>query len=491
MQGVKWAWHHEEMKRAAEMDEGIDPAAPVIQPFTPVNQPLTNSINPLQISSTATKLVERPTKKTKPVGNFSTVAGKSRKRKGTEIEKLDSVIVKAPKTSRVRRPRPSTSQKSLDKKDVRKAFQRTKPGETMADSKGTKVDDEFSHADDDEFPMSDLEDYFEVDCNGKEQRIANNSDVLICEDVEAIAQDHFADEDLDIELLNLSIPSDVDALEQDPFADEGLDIELVNLSILSDVEAPAQDPFADEDLDIELLNLSVPSLDCHNGHSSSLTQRTPPRSPVQKAPTLPYSSCKTAVRAKFIPDCREAPAIVTRMPLSPISSPNTTPHQISFASDGRSTPVFRPPFPASVLACSPVKGLSSKTVLRTCFRIGQALSAASSSLRNSIDAVIELYCCVKHSDREPNGYKQFFELEDLFKPDGSPILNAVYAIWKGVELWEIDSRAFLGDGGRGKMARVMGRMKRREGGQGWEMTVLNIWEATWEDVGVVKGIVCT
>ena len=403
MQGVKWAWHYEEMKTAAEMDEGIDQAAPVIQPFTPVNQPLTNSINPLQISSTTTKLVERPTKKTKPVGNSSKVAGKPRKRKGTEIEKLDSVIVKAPKTPRVRRPRLSDSQNSLNEKSVSKALQQTKPGETKADSKGTKVDGEISRTDDDEFPMSDLEDYFDVDCNGKEQCIANNSDVLIYEDVEDIAQD----------------------------------------------------PFADEDLDMELLNLSIPSLERNNDHSSSLKLRTPPRSPVQKALTLPYSSGKTAIRAKFIPNCREGLATVARKPLSPISSPNKPPSQISFESDGRPTPVIRPPFPASVLPRSPVTGLSTKTVLRTCFRIGQALSAASSSLRNSVDAVIELYCCVKSSDREPNGYKQFFDLEDLFKPDGSPVLNAVYAIWKGVELWEIDSSAFLGDRGRGKMARVM------------------------------------
>lgn len=309
--------------------------------------------------------------------------------------------------------------------------------EPKADSKGTNAVDEFSHKSDDEFPMSD-EDCFGIGRSENEQRLANGSDVLIFEDVEALAQD----------------------------------------------------PFADEDLDNELSNLSIPSLKRNYSESPPFMQRTPPRSPAQKAPTTPSTSDETAIRVKIDPDCREATATVARKPLSPISPPNTAPHQISLAPDGRPIPVIRPPFPASVLPRSPISGLSKSTVLRTCFRVGEALSAASRALRQSVDALIELYCRVKDSHREPNGYKQFFELEDLFKPDRSPTLNGVYAIWKGVELWDFDSRAFLGDKGRGKMARVIGRIKRGEGGKGWEMTVLSIWEASWSEVGVVKGIVC-
>ena len=508
------------------MDEQRDQDAPVIQGFTPINLPFRSGVDPSRKSNDATTLLERPEKKKKPVGKASTAACKPRKRNGTETAKPDSVTVNAPKRLRVRRSRspnfqveatspsfPVQAQGSepmgicsrtderqvmsqdedsvfdealdsipIDEMDASRSSRvlietadnedfinmtttesspakgvelwsssqrpqttsdnpRLNPSvEPKDESIGIYAIDKFSHINDDDSPMSDQEDCFEVDRNGEKQRISNTGDVLTYKDAEALAQDLFADEELDTELLNLSIPS----LKRD------------------------------------------------DGESPPLTQRTPPRSPAEKAPHTQYSSTsgKRVIRVKFIPKRREATAITASKPLSPISIPKTAPHQITFAPDGRPIPVVRPPFPASVLPRSPVTGLSPTTVLRTCLRIGEALNAASISLRNSVDALVELYCRIKYSDREPNGYKQFFEFVDLFNPDRSPVLNGVYAIWKGVELWDFDSRAFLGDKGRGKMARVLGRIKRGEGGKGWEFTVLSIWEATWEDVGVVKGIVC-
>ena len=59
-------------------------------------------------------------------------------------------------------------------------------------------------------------------------------------------------------------------------------------------------------------------------------------------------------------------------------------------------------------------------------------------------------------------------------------------------LWDVDSRAFIGEEGKGKMARVVGRIKRCErGGDGVEMVILSVWEVDWEDVEVAKGIVCS
>lgn len=55
----------------------------------------------------------------------------------------------------------------------------------------------------------------------------------------------------------------------------------------------------------------------------------------------------------------------------------------------------------------------------------------------------------------------------------------------------MDSKVFLGEEGRGKMARALGRIKKREQGGGCEMVVLSIWEVDWEDVGIAKGIVCS
>ena len=481
--------------------------APVTQGFTPINQP------PKAVAPTT--CFERPEQEKVSIGKASTVAPKPRKRRKSEITLSDLEIVKPPKRPRARRPRPSkvqeastgpfcpataqgseqtgirsrtdeprveprvTSQnedsifdealdslpineldasrsslelintadiagvKSSHAKDfdcLSSQMHQTTSVRPKDESSGVNAGSISSHMDDEGFPASDQEDCFEVDRHGKRQCIAKNSDVLIYENIETLPQD----------------------------------------------------PFADADLDIELSNIRIPSLKRNDVQPSPLTRRTrtPPTSPIPKAPITSHTSGQRVVRVKIISKGRETTATTVRKPLSPIPSPNTAPHQFLFGPDGSPIPVVRPPFPASVLPRSPVTGLSPTTVLRTCLRIGEALNAASSCLRNSVDALVELYCRIKYSDREPNGYKQYFEFVDLFKPDRSPILNGVYAVWKGVELWDFDSRAFLRDNGRGRIARVMGRIKRGEGGHVWEMTVLNIWEATWDDVGIVKGIVC-
>lgn len=167
------------------------------------------------------------------------------------------------------------------------------------------------------------------------------------------------------------------------------------------------------------------------------------------------------------------------------------PCSIQCSSDGNRLPFARPSFPKSILPRSPILGLSSATVLRTCFRIGEALNAATQASRSNTDAVIELYARVSTSSRDPNGgFKQHFQFVDLFTD--RPHLNATSIIWKGVGLWDQDSKVFLGEEGRGKMCRALGRIKKRDAwAGGCEMNVLSIWEVDWEDVGVAKGLVCS
>lgn len=252
----------------------------------------------------------------------------------------------------------------------------------------------------------------------------------------------------------------------------------------------AQDIFNDEELDAELLNLSTPASEHIHGQSPPFTQYPPPGPKLNWRPPTSYTPAKSAYKPNSSVQNSSPISTTIRTPFSK-TSPNIGPQSLSLSKDGKPLPFIRPPFPTAILPRSPITGLSPNTVLRICFRIGEAVNAASIALRNSKDAVIELYCRIKYSDRQPNGYKQFFELADLFAPEKPPFLNGVYAIWKGVGLWEHDSKAFLGEGGRGKMARVMGRIKRGEANKGWEMTILNVWEASWEDVGVVKGVVCS
>ncbi len=156
---------------------------------------------------------------------------------------------------------------------------------------------------------------------------------------------------------------------------------------------------------------------------------------------------------------------------------------------GTPKPFVRPPFPKRIRDRSPVSGLSAKTLLRTCFRVGEALNAGSAAARNGQDVLVELYARVNFSYREAEGWKQHFQFSDLFH-DRPPFLNGVYEKWRGVGLWDYDSSLFLGNDAKGRMCRCVGRIKRDDKTNAWILVVLNIWAAVWDDVAFVRGIVC-
>lgn len=229
------------------------------------------------------------------------------------------------------------------------------------------------------------------------------------------------------------------------------------------------DCFDDDDLEEALTDLTVIGSDV-------VQPQTPSTSPGKPStPKLQWMAPKTytQIRASQIP-----------------SSPTNVPHVVPFTKNVETLPFTRPSFPKAIRDRSPILGLHNRTVLRTCFRIGEALNAAATASRSNVDAIIELYARVVFSEREANGgLKQFFQFGDLFT-DKPPFLSGTYSLWKGVGLWNVDSRVFIGEKGTGKMARVMGRVKRRERG-GCEIIILSIWEADWEDVETAKGIVCS
>ncbi|KAI9666883.1 MAG: hypothetical protein M1831_001388 [Alyxoria varia] len=150
-------------------------------------------------------------------------------------------------------------------------------------------------------------------------------------------------------------------------------------------------------------------------------------------------------------------------------------------------PIVRPPFPAAVQDRSPVIGLAPTKVLRTCFRIGEALNVGSTTFRLGHDIVIELYACVSSSCRDKESGKQSFELRDIYHPDRPPYLKASYEGWKGVDLYESETSAFL-ENGRYRLCRCLGRMIKEKG---CVLEVVSIWEADWEDIEYVKGIMCS
>lgn len=155
---------------------------------------------------------------------------------------------------------------------------------------------------------------------------------------------------------------------------------------------------------------------------------------------------------------------------------------------GRPKPFARSPFPAAVQDRPFIPGLSSATRLRTCFRIGEAIRESSMATRCRRHNFIELYARVLYASREEEGFKQTFQFGDLFH-DRGPFLNGVCTSWKNSKVWDDDTKGFLGDHGNNKMARVTGKIERC--GSWWLMDVLSIWEASWDDVAHVKGIVCS
>lgn len=146
---------------------------------------------------------------------------------------------------------------------------------------------------------------------------------------------------------------------------------------------------------------------------------------------------------------------------------------------------MRAPFPSQILDRSPVIGVSANTVLRTCFRVGEALNTGCNAVRNNRDVALELYARVTSSWREPNSVKQHLVFTDLYN-DRPPYISGTYELWKGVELWDYDSSRFLVPLEGGRLCRCIGRMRRD--GSKWKLTVLHIWEATWEDIDYAAGI---
>jgi len=124
-------------------------------------------------------------------------------------------------------------------------------------------------------------------------------------------------------------------------------------------------------------------------------------------------------------------------------------------------------------------------ILRTCFRIGEALNNGCNAARVNRNLIIELYARVVCSTRHSEKPEQRFIFADLFH-NRPPFIEGTYAGWKGVELWEFDSAPFLGPNGRGRLCRCVARMKRD--GAAWSLSIVSIWEVTWDDIDYVHGI---
>ncbi|KXT07318.1 hypothetical protein AC578_449, partial [Pseudocercospora eumusae] len=153
-------------------------------------------------------------------------------------------------------------------------------------------------------------------------------------------------------------------------------------------------------------------------------------------------------------------------------------------SESSMQPIVRKPFQPAVLDRSPIFGASSAVLLRTCFRLGEALNVGSQAVRSGKNTIIELYARVTGSRRD--GRKQYFTFKDLYH-DKPPFCDGAYELWDQSHLWDLDSRPFLDASEDSSITcRAIGKMKREA--QKWKVDILGIWAADAADVDFAAGI---
>jgi hypothetical protein len=186
---------------------------------------------------------------------------------------------------------------------------------------------------------------------------------------------------------------------------------------------------------------------------------------------------------------------------TPISGPI---NDLIFALDQQSDnaealdPFARPDFPKAIQDRSPLLNITNSLVLRTCFRIGEAINvgahyARQSPIFTSDGILIELYARVLSSHRLVShaGVRQNFVFADLWS-EKAPRLVGEWASWKGSRVFEEDARKLLTDVDDvevPKMCRIVGKMKREN--EEWKFLVLSAWECGWDDVQCARGLVCS
>ncbi|KAK2020605.1 hypothetical protein LX32DRAFT_733931 [Colletotrichum zoysiae] len=146
------------------------------------------------------------------------------------------------------------------------------------------------------------------------------------------------------------------------------------------------------------------------------------------------------------------------------------------------TPITRPPFPRKMRDRSVVVGLSSMTVIRTCFRIGELLNTHAKCTREKQDVVLELFARVGHSSRETTARVQHFKLLDLFT-DRQPFLSGALRNWKLNSSLDHHTRCFLGPSGENKLCRCVCRLSNsKETTIGRTAIILSIREMDWDEI---------
>ncbi|KXH42747.1 hypothetical protein CNYM01_03770 [Colletotrichum nymphaeae SA-01] len=156
--------------------------------------------------------------------------------------------------------------------------------------------------------------------------------------------------------------------------------------------------------------------------------------------------------------------------------------KVSLKEHSRPAPLVRPPFPDKMRDRSVVVGLSSTTMMRTCFRVGELLNTQAKCSREKQDVFFELFARVVYSNRENVAKVQHVQLRDLFT-DRQPFLSGVFRGWKSGGLVDDQSKVFLGPDGKNKLCRCLCKVSEdKKAAIGRSATLLSIRETTWDEV---------
>ena len=177
------------------------------------------------------------------------------------------------------------------------------------------------------------------------------------------------------------------------------------------------------------------------------------------------------------------------------------------------SPFLRSSLPQPVPLQSLIPSLIPHRRIPTLFRIAEIHRLLATLPPEAPPQRIELYATVTSSHRCFDMKIQEFAFADLFFPHRPPYLRGTYTAWQLCQLFDTDSAPFLEPRNGSKLCRAIVQVTKNSttgnarqtgssplrgssGSQGGvkegaalEAEVLNIWEAMWEDVEYVKGIV--
>ncbi|KAI1366944.1 hypothetical protein F5Y08DRAFT_300096 [Xylaria arbuscula] len=180
------------------------------------------------------------------------------------------------------------------------------------------------------------------------------------------------------------------------------------------------------------------------------------------------------------------PTIYAQKPNPDHANSSHDPQEVSV----RLTAFVRPQFPSKVRDRPSVPGLSSDTILRTCFRTGAMISQTACCFNHQQTVLFELYARVTYSSRETLSRKQHFQFVDLFK-DQQPYPAATLSNWRADSQLDKDSARFLDTRSGPRLCWCMCKPVRdTKAAIGWTYTVLKIREISWEEVRWAKRIIC-